>query len=161
MIESSNKWIKIVDFERIQILIESEGDFCKLDLNLSAREAIKKVIKDMTCGQGLLCAFELFCSFIAQNFNDTIKGSHYQCSEQHKGARGHDVNDMLLHYCRFARLNHPLLVPKGRFTFNSGRNGTKVRRTRKTGSPTFLWIYKWMKTPSVNFHFSAWTKEHL
>lgn len=104
--------MKIVDFERIQILIESEGDFCKLDLNLSAREAIKKVIKDMTCGQGLLCAFELFCSVIAQNFNDTIKGSHYQCSEQHKGARGHDVNDMLLHYCRFAEVESSFACSK-------------------------------------------------
>lgn len=94
-------------------MIESEGDFCKLGLNLSPREAIKKVIKDMTCGQGLLCAFELFCSFIAQNFNDTIKRSHYQCSEQHKaGARGHDVNDMLLHCGRFAEVESSFACSK-------------------------------------------------
>ena len=54
-------------------MLESEGDFYKLGLNLSACEAIKKVNKDMTCGQGLLCAFELFGSFVVENCNDTIK----------------------------------------------------------------------------------------
>lgn len=138
---------------------ESEGDFSKLGLNLSACEAIKKVNKDMTCGQGLLCAFELFGSFVAENCNDTIKSRIISVlnntkepsfnPEEFLSAYGHDFRDMLLHYCRFAVVEtcssadfYPLLVQKGRcFTFNSGRNGTRIRRTRRTGSSGGLGVF--------------------
>ena len=140
-------------------MLESERDFYKLGLNLSACEAIKKVNKEMTCGQGLLCAFELFGSFVVENCNDTIKGRIISVlnntkkpsfnPEEFLSAYGHDFRDMLPHYCRFAQVEtcssadfYPLLVQKGRcFTFNSGRNGTKVRRTRWTGSSGGLGVF--------------------
>ena len=138
---------------------ESEVDFYNLGLNLSACEAIKKVNKDMTCGQGLLCAFESFGAFVAKNCNETIKSRIISVlnttkepsfnPEEFLSVYGHDFREMLLHYCRFAEVEtcslvdfYSLLVQRGRcFTFNSGRNGTKVRRTRRTGTSGGLSVF--------------------
>ena len=133
-------------------MFENDGDFNKLGLNLSACEKIKLVNKDMSCGQGLLCAFERFGSEIAANCNDTTRRRIISVLNETKKpifnpeeffeAYGHDFNDMFLHYCRFRETEYctaeefrPSLSDNGRcFTFNSGKNETKVRSTSKAGS---------------------------
>ena len=54
-------------------IFEDDEDFYQLGLNLSACEKIKMVNKDMSCGQGLLCAYEFYGSEIVDNCNDTIR----------------------------------------------------------------------------------------
>ena len=133
-------------------MFENDKDFYKLSLNLSACENIKTVNKDMSCGQGLLCAYELFGSQIADNCNETIRQRIISAlndtevaifnPEEFFEAYGHDFRDMFLHYCRFKGKEnctaddfYPTLSSNGRcFTFNSGKNQTRIRRTMKTGS---------------------------
>lgn len=133
-------------------IADTEEDFEKLGLNLSVCEAVKKVNKDMTCGQGLLCAFELFGSAIADNCNETTRQRIISVlnstrepifnPEEFLEAYGHDFHEMFLYYCRFGKFEHctsadfhPLLDQNGRcFTFNSGKNGSKIRKTVRAGS---------------------------
>ncbi|KAL9956703.1 hypothetical protein ACROYT_G038224 [Oculina patagonica] len=135
-------------------MADTEEDFQKLGLNLSACEAIKKVNKDMTCGQGLLCAFEMFGSVIAENCNETTRQQIISVlnstkepifnPEEFFEAYGHEFDEMFLYYCRFGAVNvenctpadfYPLISQNGRcFTFNSGKNGTKIRSARRAGS---------------------------
>ena len=133
-------------------MFESDENFRKQGLNLSACEEIKKVNKDMTCGQGLLCAFERFGSAVAENCNDTTRQRIISVlnstkdpifdPEEFLETYGHHFDEMFLYYCRFGVAEnctpadfHPSLTENGRcFTFNSGENGTKLRETRRSGS---------------------------
>lgn len=133
-------------------MFENEQDFSKLGLKLSACEAIKKINRNMSCGQGLMCAFERFGSAVADNCNETTRQQIISVlnstkqpifnPEEFLETYGHDFNEMFQYYCRFATVEEctssdfqPSLTENGRcFTFNSGENRTKVRGTRTTGS---------------------------
>lgn len=130
----------------------NNSDFYKLGLNLSACEVVKSVNKNMTCGQGLLCAFEIFGSEIVDNCNDTTRDRIISAlnktkepifdPEEFLEAYGHDFNNTFFHYCRFGHMGEcmptdflPSVTRNGRcFTFNSGKNETKVRVTKRAGS---------------------------
>ena len=133
-------------------MFENDGDFYKMGLNLSACKAVKLVNKDMSCGQGLLCAFEQYGSDIADNCNETIRQRIISAlnktnepifnPEEFFEAYGHDFNDMFFHYCVFRGRElctpadfRPTLSQNGRcFTFNSGENDTDVLGTSRAGS---------------------------
>ena len=133
-------------------MFENDEDFYQLGLNLSACEKIKMVNKDMSCGQGLLCAYEFYGSEIVDNCNETIRQGIISTLneteepvfnlEEFFNAYGHDFRDMFLHYCRFkgkenctAEDFYPSLSSNGRcFTFNSGKNQTGIRGTLRAGS---------------------------
>lgn len=125
-------------------MLEFEGDFYKLGLNFFVCEVIKKVNKDMICGQGLLCVFELFGLFVVENCNDIIKSCIISVLNNMKELSfnfeefllvyGYDFRDMLLYYCCFVEVEicllldfYLLFVQKGCcFIFNLGRNGIKI-----------------------------------
>ena len=133
-------------------MAETDEDFQTLGLNLSVCEAVKKVNKGMTCGQGLLCAFERFGSAVAENCNDTTRQRIISVlnstkdpifdPEEFLETYGHDFDEMFVYYCRFGAVEnctpadfHPSLTENGRcFTFNSGKNGTNIRASRRAGS---------------------------
>ena len=133
-------------------MFEKDENFRRLGLNLAACEAVKMVNKDMTCGQGLLCAFERFGSAVADNCNDTTRQRIISVlnstresvfnPEEFLETYGHQFDEMFLYYCRFgADKNctpadfHPSLTENGVcFTFNSGKNSTKILGTRRAGS---------------------------
>lgn len=133
-------------------MFENDENFYKMSLNLSACEAIKMVNENMTCGQGLLCAFEQFGSAVAENCNDSTRQRVISVLNSTKDpifnpeeffeTYGHHFHEMFLYYCRFADFEnctpadfHSSLTENGRcFTFNSGKNGTKIRGARRAGS---------------------------
>lgn len=134
-------------------MFENNGDFFKMKLNLSACEAVKLVHRDMSCGQGLLCAFEYFGTEIVENCNETTRERIINALNKTKEpifnpaefyeAYGHAFNDMFLYYCRFSSTAsncapadfRPSITENGRcFTFNSGKDNSQVRGTSKTGS---------------------------
>ncbi|XP_068672881.1 acid-sensing ion channel 2-like [Montipora foliosa] len=133
-------------------MFESDKNFYKLGLNLSACGMVGLVKKDMSCGQGLLCAFERFGSDVADNCNvsrrrriiaalNNTKAAIFN-AEEFLEAYGHDIDDMFLHFCRFGNGEIcspadflPFLTENGRcFTFNSGRNHTPIRVSKRAGS---------------------------
>lgn len=132
-------------------MFENDENFHKMGLNLSACEVTSKVNKSLSCGQALMCAFEPFGWAIAENCNMTIRQRIISAlnrtkepifnPEEFVETFGHDFAEMFLYYCRFSVSQdctsadfHPTLTKNGRcFTFNSGKNGTKVRSTRRAG----------------------------
>ena len=133
-------------------MFENDDDFDTLGLNLSACKVVKSINKGMSCGQGLLCAFEPFGSDITDNCNETTRHRIINDlnstkepifnPEEFYEAYGHNFRDMFFHYCRFRSVDdctpvdfHPSLSENGRcFTFNSGENGTQVRSTSRAGT---------------------------
>lgn len=133
-------------------MFEKDDDFETLGLNLSACEVVKSINNGISCGQGLLCAIELFGSEIADNCNETTRQQIINAlnttkepifnPEEFHEAYGHDFRDMFFHYCRFRSMDectpddfHPLLTENGRcFTFNSGKIGTQVLTTSRAGT---------------------------
>lgn len=132
-------------------MAENEEDFYKLGLNLYVCEAIKKVSENMTCGQALLCAYEKYGWAVIDNCNATkhrivnVLNSTKEPifnPERFLEAYGHDFNEMFLYYCVFSTKEdckssdfYPTLARGNRcFTFNSGKNGTKIRNTSLAGS---------------------------
>ena len=99
-----------------------------------------------------MCAFEPFGSAIVENCNETLKKRIINAlnktkepvfnPEEFLETYGHDFNEMFLYFCRFAISQnctyadfYPTVTENGRcFTFNSGKNATKVRGTRRAGS---------------------------
>lgn len=133
-------------------MFENDDNFYKMSLNLSACEAIKMANIHLSCGQGLLCAFERFGSAVAENCNETTRQQIISVlnstkkpifnPEEFLSTYGHDFEDMFVYYCRFAAIENctsadfqPSLTQNGLcFTFNSGENATTVRGTRRAGT---------------------------
>ena len=133
-------------------LPENDENFEKLGLNLSVCNVINAFKTELTCGQALLCAFELFGTAIVENCSETTKQHLVNALnatqepivnlEEFWKAYGYDFSAMFSNFCRFAKIRNctaedftPTLTEVGLcFTFNSGRNGSTVRHSRWTGA---------------------------
>ena len=133
-------------------LQESNESFYKLGLNMSVCKTLSDVKTGLTCGQALLCAFELFGPAIVENCSETTKQQLISVlnkteqavfnPEEFLATYGHEISAMFLYYCRFAVKENcvaedflPTLTEHGLcYTFNSGRFDSRIRSTRLTGS---------------------------
>ena len=132
-------------------VVDEDGRFEKMGLNISGCRETRPVRGNLTCGQALMCAFWRFGPALSKGCNETTRqrilnalnrSSERLFNEEEFFIKyGHDIRTMFVLYCRFSvnivcsdRNFVPTLTTDGLcFTFNSGYNNTALLHTITEG----------------------------